>query len=205
MTDLDVSRFINSEHIADLKTIPFDLERYGIAPEIAPQIYGEQAAQLRSLGQRYMDLANERLHDRELAAADIEHALDFFAQARQLDDKGNQAIYDSLTAEVHLLQANLFLSHREYEEMLEAARKGQQFKVLPMLRVYETFGLLLFDRFDQAKSLALELRQDTTTAVPPYYQNYGQALAEELYYYQTQMGISHPNFERFGKVLAGEE
>lgn len=74
-----------------------------------------------------------------------------------------------------------------------------------MLNVYRTFGLLLTDRFDQARRLALELCKDSTTAVPPYYDSYRMALGDEQYYYQHELGIRHPDWERFEKVLEAQK
>lgn len=200
----DVNRFLQSEHIAPLAAIPFSFERYGIAPEIAVLIYGEKPELLRSMGQRYAELANNHLHDLESGLKELNTAEFYFTQAFHLEGSAKKLLHDSLLAEVYLLRANFYLSHGKYPEMLAAAKKGLGYKQLPMLNVYETFGLLLTNKFEQAKNRALALSKDTLTAVPPYYDSYRMALSEEQYYYQFQLGIQHPDWERLSQALEGK-
>ncbi|MCB0528778.1 MAG: hypothetical protein KDC65_09910 [Saprospiraceae bacterium] len=203
--DLDVDRFLNSSHIASLESIPFSFERYGIAADMALSIYGKKPELLRSMGQRYLELANNYLHDLKIGQEYTDKAEFYIKRAAEMDPQGSSRAQDSLLAEVYLCRANLYLSHGKYREMLAAAEDGLQHRPLPMLNVYRTFGLLLTDRFDQARRLALELCKDSTTAVPPYYDSYRMALGDEQYYYQHELGIRHPDWERFEKVLEAQK
>ncbi|MBL7774736.1 MAG: hypothetical protein JNK89_01970, partial [Saprospiraceae bacterium] len=199
--DPDVGRFLESEHIAALETIPFSFERYGIASDMAASIYGDQPELLRSMGQRYLEQANNRLHDLAAGQEASDKAEFYFNRAARLQGAAARAMSDSLLAEVYLFRANLYLSNGKYTDMLQAAERGIGYRSLPMLQVYKTFGLLLSNRFDKAKNLALELCKDSTTAVPPYYESYRQALSEEQFYYESELGIQHPDWVRLMGVI----
>ncbi|MBK6932676.1 MAG: WD40 repeat domain-containing protein [Saprospirales bacterium] len=201
--DPDVGRFMYSENIAQLEQIPFKFERYSISPEMAVQIYGDKPARMEALGIRFMELGIGQIINLELAAEDFQTAERFLAQARYLSSPKERTRYDSLIGEVYVQRSNLFLSHRKFPEMLSAAQKGLSISPLPMLKVYETFGLLLNGKYGQAERRALQLCADTSTVVNPAfgYDTYRTAFSQELYYYEQQMGITHPDFARLAKAL----
>ncbi|MEZ4941591.1 MAG: WD40 repeat domain-containing protein [Saprospiraceae bacterium] len=200
----DVRPFLQSGAIARLEAIPVQFERYGIAPDMALRIYGGQPASIRALGLRLLALGKENLAKPEQCREYLQTAEIYLLDAQKQDNPAQQAQYDSLLAEVYIQFSNLYLVNRDFPQMLKSAQKGLQYHALPMLKVHETFGLLLTSQYEQAKRKALKLCQDSTTVVfaEYYYFTYRDAFLGELDYYQHQLSIPNPDLQRLGEALA---
>lgn len=199
------SAFVENPDIAALADVEFDWERYGVSAETAATLYGDRPYNL-------VKRALNRLSKGIASLGNYEEGLQYFDDAESILETVRKYStapslpLDSLEAEIYRARADHYLLNGKFDLAARAAKEGLRFEQLDWLHILYINAQLLSGDSAAALEEAEKINGQIVSQISFYEgMSFEEAIAEELYFYQTQYGIDSPEVVPFLEALQQEE
>ena len=194
----DAGKMTGSPAVASLHAIPFSLASYGISLDYAPLLFANDQDGLIRQAQ---ELAFQALDQ----SADFAKSYELFQQSiRLLEDHRSHPEARRILSFTYEKQTDHLLKYQEFDLALTSARDGLE--IAPdheYLSIFRILCLIYTGQVEEAVSRYGEVKDKLITQIS-FYPNFREAVSGELWWFDTQFGISSEDVAVFTERISEE-
>lgn len=194
---------LGASEVEQFNDIPVALKDAGIPLDFAPILFSGNAKSYIRRGQEFEKLGENNISHYAQGVAHFEDAIKSFEEAKAILQNRDSLGVNNHLATTYYHLSNHYYVHSKFEKGLEAAEKGLGYEPLDYLKVMQVVGWVLTGQLEPAKSRYEELKDQPTPDIE-WYENYSEAIEEELIFLKNQFGIEGSDLEQFLEMIATE-
>lgn len=197
---VNITQTAQAPEVASLSGIPFRMSELDIPLEYVAALFGDGPNRYLAEGEEYLAMTDHSKLEESRQLYD--QALEAFKKGAQLSEQDSSISWNAILASAFKEKGEFLLTKKQFQEAEACFDEGLNYQELEYFIILKTLTYLFNGQFNEAQTLALEYKDRPTPQTG--YANYADAFLQELWFFENQFGLAHPDTERF-KQLFGEE